>query len=254
MFKAYKAYWQGYVDFKGRTTAGGYWLAFLANWIASFVLSIFGTLLNASRSGGAASTVVIATFMLLCLLPSLAIAVRRLRDAGCSWANMFWALLPMVGTIILIVKLCKPSKDGAYKPIAQQSGASGAPVYQTYAAPAATQAPAPANPAANPAPPAAPSAASPAPSAGSSILDQYRAALSYLDSCGTFDEAKFREFNRVSGNRFSEGDVQTQLSNAKMMLGGMEELRKVLRSTMAEGVRTFEELERNGIDLSKYKL
>lgn len=87
-----------------------------------------------------------------------------------------------------------------------------------------------------------------------SILEKYRAGLSYLDGCGTFDEAKFREFNRITGNRFSEADIQTQLCNAQKMIKGMEEVKSVLRSSMAEGISTFEKLEQSGIDLSKYNL
>lgn len=266
MIKAYKEYWQGYVDFRGRTSVGGFWWALLANFIVTFALSLFSALLAGRRAGTAGTTVTLMTFMYLCLLPSLAIMIRRLRDGGNSWANIFWAFLPIVGSIILIVKLCKPTSDGGtYKPIAQQRGASGAPVYQTYAAPTVQPAPAaqPATPVAQPAaapPPPSPAPApvqptvSPAPSAGGSILDQYRAGLAYLDGCGAFDEAKFREFNRVTGGRFSEGDIQGQLANARRMMGGMEDLRKVLRSTMLESIQTFEQLQRSGIDLSKYKL
>ena len=31
MFRAYKKYWMGYVDFTGRSTRSDYWLAVLAN-------------------------------------------------------------------------------------------------------------------------------------------------------------------------------------------------------------------------------
>ncbi|MCL2107677.1 MAG: hypothetical protein FWH26_11565 [Oscillospiraceae bacterium] len=82
------------------------------------------------------------------------------------------------------------------------------------------------------------------------ILDRYREALSYLDRCGPFDEAKFREFNRLTGNMFSEADVQNQLRNAQLMIGGMAEVQKILRSNMVEAIGTFETLEQQGIDLS----
>lgn len=42
------------------------------------------------------------------LLPSLAVAVRRLREAGRSWAELFWLLLPVAGLIVLIVRLAEP--------------------------------------------------------------------------------------------------------------------------------------------------
>ena len=249
MLRAYLDYWKGYVDFKGRTSAGGYWWAFLAHFIVSVVVSLLGTLLAAGRAE--ASATVSLTFMCLCLLPSLAIMIRRLRDAGYGWANIFWSLVPLAGPIILIIRLCKGSNSTSYRAVTQPVSASGAPVYQTYPSPQAAPRPTQSAP---PAPRPAPMA-KPAPTAASgSIVDQYRAGLRYLDGCGAFDEAKFREFNSMLGNRFPEADVQKQLSNARMMSGGMEEIKAVLRSTVVEAIGTFEELERNGIDLAKYKL
>ena len=49
-----------------------------------------------------------AVFGLAVLLPYLAVTVRRLRDCGRSWANLFWLLLPIAGLIILIVFLAQP--------------------------------------------------------------------------------------------------------------------------------------------------
>ncbi len=85
-----------------------------------------------------------------------------------------------------------------------------------------------------------------------SILDKYRAGLQYLDSCGSFDEAKFREFNHITGDKFSEADIQTQLGNARLMMNGMDGVKQSLRSAMVEGISMFEEVERRGVDLSKY--
>jgi hypothetical protein len=50
------------------------------------------------------------------LLPSLAVLVRRLRDAGHGWGHVFWLLLPFVGTIILIVLAAQPSTDAVPRP------------------------------------------------------------------------------------------------------------------------------------------
>ncbi|WP_291048660.1 DUF805 domain-containing protein [Herbiconiux sp.] len=36
-------------------------------------------------------------------MPTLAVTVRRLRDANRSWAELFWLLLPIVGLIVLII-------------------------------------------------------------------------------------------------------------------------------------------------------
>ena len=44
------------------------------------------------------------------MLLSIAVTVRRLRDAGFHWAFIFIALVPIVGLIALIVMLAWPSK------------------------------------------------------------------------------------------------------------------------------------------------
>lgn len=44
------------------------------------------------------------------MLPSIAVTVRRLRDAGFHWAFIFIGLVPIVGAIALIVMLAWPSK------------------------------------------------------------------------------------------------------------------------------------------------
>ncbi len=86
------------------------------------------------------------------------------------------------------------------------------------------------------------------------ILEQYRDGLAYLDSCGTFDEVKLREFNCITGNRFSEADMQNYILSSKNMIKGMEGIKDILRDTMQEGISTFEKIVQSGIDLSKYDI
>jgi len=105
IISAYGAFWNGYLDFKGRTDRTGYWLAFLANFVVTFV--VFG--LIAAIFPLSASDTISGLWTLACLCPGLAIAVRRLRDSGKRWTYIFIALIPVVGAILLIVQLCKPS-------------------------------------------------------------------------------------------------------------------------------------------------
>ncbi len=133
MIEAYKEYWKGYVDFTGRTSVGGYWWAVLAHFLVALLLSFLVGLVGGLSNNQHVVVSFLTTFWLVCLLPSLAIAVRRLRDAGRSWANLFWALLPIVGSIMLIVMLCKPtSSETSYRAI-DQVAVNGVPAYQAYA-------------------------------------------------------------------------------------------------------------------------
>ncbi len=104
-FNEYINMWKNYVNFKDRTTVRGYWMAFLVNFIVSFVLGIIGI------------DILISLYSLATLLPSLAICVRRLRDGGNGWGWIFISLVPLVGWIILIVKLCKASAPADEVPV-----------------------------------------------------------------------------------------------------------------------------------------
>ena len=119
MIEAYKKFWKGYVDFEGRSTRSDYWFAYLVNalitWGLYIVVAVFGGIASATDS------TVLAIFSLIlglimfiyavaAFLPGLAVTVRRLRDAGYNWPYIFVAFIPLVGWIILIVLLCKPSK------------------------------------------------------------------------------------------------------------------------------------------------
>ena len=102
--------WKNYVNFSDRTNVRGYWMAFLFNFIAGLILAAIGRAIPFLLFLG-------SLYSLAILLPGIGIAVRRLRDAGKAWTNIFWAFLPIVGTVILIVFLCKPSIDDDGVPV-----------------------------------------------------------------------------------------------------------------------------------------
>jgi uncharacterized membrane protein YhaH (DUF805 family) len=100
-----------YADFTGWAGRSEYW------WWTLFVVlvSVACSIVDAVAGLGFAATV----WFLATLIPSLAVAVRRLRDAGYAWGYLFLALIPLVGGIILIVLLCKPSlRQGAAPQVA----------------------------------------------------------------------------------------------------------------------------------------
>ena len=57
---------------------------------------------------------IISVYMILAIVlftPSLAVKVRRLRDAGLHWAFIFLRFAPMVGGIALLILLAMPTKE-----------------------------------------------------------------------------------------------------------------------------------------------
>ena len=94
-FDAIKLAFQHYADFSGRATRSEDWYFFLFNTIVSTVL--------------AAVPMVAGIWMLVALVPGLAVAIRRLHDAGKSGWYYLWLLVPIVGTILVLVQFFKDS-------------------------------------------------------------------------------------------------------------------------------------------------
>ena len=117
MINAYKSFFKGYVDFAGRSTRSEYWWVWLGNMILyiPFFLS-YGNALANSRNESALITlgfiaIIYFIFGLAIFLPSLALMVRRLRDAGFHWALIFVIFIPMVGPLALLALLAMPTKQ-----------------------------------------------------------------------------------------------------------------------------------------------
>ena len=118
MINAYKNFFKGYVDFAGRSTRSDYWWVWLGNIILyiPFFLT-YGNALANSRNEGALITlgfiaIIYFIFGLALFLPSLALMVRRLRDAGFHWALIFILFVPL-GSIVLLVLFAMPTKEEA---------------------------------------------------------------------------------------------------------------------------------------------
>lgn len=106
-----------YAVFTGRAQRKEYWYFFLINFLITTALLLIdnmaGTLDKEAGVG-----LVSSLYTLAVLLPSLAVAVRRLHDSGRSGWWVLLALVPIIGPIILIFLLIQDSTPGnnAYGP------------------------------------------------------------------------------------------------------------------------------------------
>ena len=93
--------WQKYGEFSGRARRKEYWMFVLFNILISMVLGFIDGLLIAS------SGIMFLTYlyMFAVIIPSLAVAVRRLHDTGKSGWYILLSFIPIVGSIILLVIL-----------------------------------------------------------------------------------------------------------------------------------------------------
>ena len=116
MIQAYKNFFKGYADFTGRSTRSDFWWVWLMNSILFLPLYIFWFQMALKDAGGTdpiLGVAIISIYMILGIVfftPSLAVKVRRLRDAGLHWAFIFLHFVPM-GGIALLVLLAMTSKE-----------------------------------------------------------------------------------------------------------------------------------------------
>ena len=116
MIKAYKNFFKGYADFTGRSTRSDFWWVWLMNSILFLPLYIFWfqmALNDTEETDPILGVAIISVYMILAIVlftPSLAVKVRRLRDAGFHWAFIFLYFVPM-GGIALLVLLAMPTKE-----------------------------------------------------------------------------------------------------------------------------------------------
>lgn len=98
----YIKFWKNYTNFSGRARRSEYWYAVLANVLVSLVSMI-----------PYVGPVIGGLYTIAILVPTLALMVRRLHDLGKDWYYIFFALIPLVGQIIMLVWFCTDSQVGA---------------------------------------------------------------------------------------------------------------------------------------------
>ncbi len=129
--QAVKSVFSKYATFQGRARRSEYWWFALFSLVASVVAAVLDNLLFNRAYGSYGVFGVIVTLGLI--VPSLAVAWRRLHDTDRSGAWYFIGLIPLVGTIILLVFLCTDSKPQPNRfgpsPKQPEFGYGGAPGY-----------------------------------------------------------------------------------------------------------------------------
>ena len=107
-----------YADFNGRARRKEYWMFVLFNMIFAFAWTVLLMIIFALTNSGYSSSVseitvdiVYLSYGFLLMLPSLALAVRRLHDVGKSGWMLFIALIPLVGGIWLLVLMLTDGQE-----------------------------------------------------------------------------------------------------------------------------------------------
>lgn len=114
---AIKSFWANYANFKGRARRSEYWYIQLFLVLTNLAVAAIDLILMngdidrflANGGGGIVGLV----WILVTIVPALAVLVRRLHDTGKSGWWILIGLVPFVGTIVLFVFSVLDSNAGA---------------------------------------------------------------------------------------------------------------------------------------------
>ena len=102
-----KLYFKNYVNFSGRSRRAEYWYVVLFQIIVSVALSLLSTALAALTDGNTVVSIIMSVlsygWYLATIIPGLALTIRRLHDLGKSGLYILFILIPIAGSIILLV-------------------------------------------------------------------------------------------------------------------------------------------------------
>jgi len=91
-----------YAEFEGRARRSEFWWWILFITLVSAAFGVF-SVIPVGIEDASVGSMLTGLWSIATLLPTLAVGVRRLRDAGYAWTNILWLLLPIAGLVILVV-------------------------------------------------------------------------------------------------------------------------------------------------------
>ena len=101
----YTGVFKKYATFSGRARRKEYWTFYLYNIIVTVLLSLLASLIDFF-------SMLTAIYGLVIIVPSIAVAVRRLHDIGKPGVWYCLAFIPCIGTIWLIILLATEGETG----------------------------------------------------------------------------------------------------------------------------------------------
>jgi uncharacterized membrane protein YhaH (DUF805 family) len=110
LIDATKSGFRNYAKFSGRARRSEFWFWLLFSFLVGVVASIVDNALGLTTSNGSGPFQ--GLFGLALLVPSLAVGWRRMHDTGKNGALYLLGIIPIVGTILIIVWAAQDSQPG----------------------------------------------------------------------------------------------------------------------------------------------
>lgn len=103
-----------YVTFKGRARRSEYWWFVLFYCLVLIAAAVLDNLFGITFEHAFYGAIYCIAALVLCL-PNLTVTVRRMHDINKSGWNILWGIIPLIGSILLIVWCCQDSDLEANK-------------------------------------------------------------------------------------------------------------------------------------------
>ena len=115
MFRSYLSAWKKPFNFRGKSNRKEYWQFLILNAIILFFLLFIGLLLGAANNNSFLASISMPLYLIGLLFTfgslwiALPLTVRRIRDVGMSWKWIFFASLPYIGSVFVLIFLTRSS-------------------------------------------------------------------------------------------------------------------------------------------------
>lgn len=106
-----KVVFENYANFSGRARRSEYWYYLLANMIVLIIAAAIDNVAGINFAPIPYGPFYIG-YALLTIIPGIALAVRRLHDLGKSGWFLLVALIPLIGSVWLLVLFCTSGQEG----------------------------------------------------------------------------------------------------------------------------------------------
>lgn len=100
-----------YADFNGRARRKEYWMFVLFNIIFGIIAMVLDNVLGLAMDSMGYGPIYLL-YVVVLIIPGIAVSVRRLHDLGKSGVMLFLVLIPIIGAIWLFILFLKEGEEG----------------------------------------------------------------------------------------------------------------------------------------------
>lgn len=111
MVESFKNFWKNAFMINGRMSRSDFWWAYLANILFAMVIGFVLGFMDGILGKIFITNIILLVYYVAFFVGSLTAEIRRLHDTNRSGWFVLISLIPLIGSIILLVFLCSPTVE-----------------------------------------------------------------------------------------------------------------------------------------------